>query len=255
VIARLDTETGEISTRRLEDENGEARAFYAGLPKPLLIGIEATGYTQWFEGMVAERGHELWTRDPGEIRAREPRRRKREERDAEHLRDLLAGGQFPRIWVPSVEEGDARQLLKDRNKLVPMRTSVRNQLPCLAMSQGLSRKRRLGSAKGGAEPEALSLGLWARQRRQELLELRDDLEPKIEKLNEAVKVEAEKRAGGQKLMTVKGVGAGHGAGLCADGGPGVAVSEPRRAGHEPERALQRRSSKVRPRQDCSRTSG
>jgi hypothetical protein len=60
VIARLDTETGEISTRRLEHENGEARAFYAGLPKPVLIGIEATGYTQWFEGMVAERGHELW---------------------------------------------------------------------------------------------------------------------------------------------------------------------------------------------------
>jgi hypothetical protein len=57
VIARLDTETGEISTRRLEHENGEARAFYAGLPKPVLIGIEATGYTPWFEGMVAERGH------------------------------------------------------------------------------------------------------------------------------------------------------------------------------------------------------
>jgi hypothetical protein len=33
VIAMLDTETGEISTRRLEHENGEARAFYAGLPK------------------------------------------------------------------------------------------------------------------------------------------------------------------------------------------------------------------------------
>jgi len=88
------TETGEISTRRLEHENREARAFYAGLPKPVLIGIEATGYTQWFERMVAELGDELWMGDPAQIRAREPQRQKTDERDAEHLRDLLARGSF-----------------------------------------------------------------------------------------------------------------------------------------------------------------
>jgi hypothetical protein len=31
VVAMLDTETGEVSTRRLEHENGEAKAVYAGL--------------------------------------------------------------------------------------------------------------------------------------------------------------------------------------------------------------------------------
>src|SRR5215469_6152972 len=87
-----------------------------------------------------------------------------------------------------------------------MQTSVKNQLHYLAMSQGLCRKRRLWSAKGRAELEALSLGPWASQRRQDLLELLDDLEPKIEKLNEAVKREAEKRGDCQELMKVKGVG-------------------------------------------------
>ena len=206
VIAMLDRETGEVSTRRLEHENGEARAFYAGLGKPARIGMEATGYTQRFERMVAELGHELWMGDPAEIRAREPRRQKTDERDAEHVRELLARGQFPRIWVPSVEERDTRQLLKYRNKLVQMQTSVRNQLHYLAMNQGLCRKRRRWSAQGRAELEALSLGPWASQRRQELLELLDDLEPKIERLNEAVKVEAERRADCQQLMKVKGVG-------------------------------------------------
>jgi hypothetical protein len=60
VIAMLEVEAGEIVTLRLEHENGEAKAFYAGLPKPSLIGIEATGYTQRFERMVAEQRHELW---------------------------------------------------------------------------------------------------------------------------------------------------------------------------------------------------
>src|SRR5215472_6624062 len=156
--------------------------------------MEATGYTQWFERMVAEQGHELWVGDAAAIWARSVRRQVTDTRAAEQLLDLLLTKRFPRIWVPNVEERDTRQLLKYRNKLVQMQTSVRNQLHFLAMSQGLCRKRRLWSAKGRAELEALSLGPWASQRRQALLELLDELEPKIEKLNEAVKGEAEKRA-------------------------------------------------------------
>ena len=74
VIAMVETDTGEVTTRRLQHENGEARTFYAGLAKGSLIGIEATGYTQWFERMPAELGHELWVGDPAEIRARAVRR-------------------------------------------------------------------------------------------------------------------------------------------------------------------------------------
>ena len=206
VIAMLEVEAGEIVTRRLEHENGEARAFYEGLPKPSLIGIEATGYTQWFERMVAEQGHELWTGDAAEIWARSVRRQVTDTRAAEHLLDLLLTKRFPRIWVPTAEERDLRQLLKHRDKLVRMQTSVRNQLHFLAMSQGVCRKKKLWSAKGRAELEALSLGPWASQWRKELLELLDDLEPKIERLNEAVRVEAEKRADCQELMKDKGVG-------------------------------------------------
>src|SRR5215469_15274099 len=101
VIAMLDTEGGEIVTRRLEHEHGEAKAFYAGLPKPSLIGIEATSYTWWFERMVAELKHELWMGDPAEIRARAVRRQKTDTRDAEHLLDLLLSQKFPRVWVPA----------------------------------------------------------------------------------------------------------------------------------------------------------
>jgi transposase len=42
-IAMMDTATGELVERRLEHENGEARAFYASLPKPVRVGMEATG--------------------------------------------------------------------------------------------------------------------------------------------------------------------------------------------------------------------
>ena len=37
-IAMMDTATGELVERRLEHENGEARAFYARLPEPVAGG-------------------------------------------------------------------------------------------------------------------------------------------------------------------------------------------------------------------------
>ena len=139
-IAMLERKVGEVVIRRLEHENGEARSFYTDLPKPSLIGIEATGYTQWFERMVAELGHELWVGDPAEIRARAVRRPKTDTRDAEHLLDLLLSQRFPRVWVPTPAERDLRPRRKHRDKRVRLQTSVRNPRHFRAMSQGVCRK-------------------------------------------------------------------------------------------------------------------
>jgi transposase len=206
VIAMLETDTGEVVTRRLEHENGEARRFYAALPKASLIGIEATGYTQWFERMLGEMGQELWIGDPAQIWACSVRRQVTDTRAAEHLLELLLTKRFPRIWIPTPEERDLRQLLKHRDKLVRMQTAVKNQLHFLAMSQGVCRRKKLWSAGGRAELEGLSLGPWASQRRAELLELLDRLAPRITSLDQAVKIEAERRPEAAALMKQKGVG-------------------------------------------------
>ena len=80
-IAMLDEQTGETVERRLEHETGEARAFYAALPAPALVGMEATGYAHWFHRMLAEQRHELWVGDAAEIRARMVRKQKTDKRD------------------------------------------------------------------------------------------------------------------------------------------------------------------------------
>ena len=206
MIAMLDKGTGEVKVMRLEHENGEAKKFYLSLPKGTRVGIEATGATQWFERLMAECGHELWVGDPAEIRARMVRKQKTDERDALHLLDLLMTERFPRVWVPSPEERDARQLLQHRQKLVRMRTSVKNQLHGLAMGQGLCRKQKLWSERGRKQLEALELGPWASRRRQELLKLLDELDPQIAELDRAVEAEAARRPEVVLLMQEDGVG-------------------------------------------------
>jgi transposase len=205
-IAMVDTETGELIERRLEHGNGEAKKFYAELQKPVRVGMEATGYAQWFERMLTRLGHELWVGDAGEIRAAMVRKQKTDSRDALHILNLLLQGRFPRIWIPSPAERDLRQLLRHRHKMVCLRTSVRNQLQALAMGQGIYRKTKLWSSGGRKELEGLALDPWAARRRQELLEILDRLDPSLAELDRAVMKEAENYPAALSLMEQPGVG-------------------------------------------------
>src|SRR5258708_7336664 len=121
-IAWLDMDTGEIHERRLEHAGDQVRKFYAALPGPLRVGIEATGYSQWFERMLGELGHEFWIGDAALLRASRVRKQKTDRRDAAHILDLLRTNRFPRIWVPTPAERDLRQWVLHRVKLVQMRT-------------------------------------------------------------------------------------------------------------------------------------
>src|SRR5438067_1311276 len=128
-IAVLDSVTGEMVEKALSHERKEeVRAFYAGLKGSVRVGIEASGQSQWFEQLLAELGPEVWIGDAAKIRASCERKQKTDRRDAELLVKLLEEERFPRIWVPTPAERDARQLLLHRHKLVRRRTQLKNQL-------------------------------------------------------------------------------------------------------------------------------
>jgi transposase len=205
-IAMLDTETGELLEQRLEHANGEARAFYAALAGRVRVGIEATGYTHWFEALLAELGHELWMGDAARIRAAVVRKQKTDARDAAHLLDLMREERFPKIWRPSPAERDLRQLVWHRQKLVWMRGAVKNQLHALAMGEGVCRKQKLFTAKGRKELEGLALGRWASYRRQELLRMFDEMAVATAQLDVAVAQAAKSQPLAARLMTHPGVG-------------------------------------------------
>ncbi|HTZ84043.1 MAG TPA: IS110 family transposase [Candidatus Acidoferrales bacterium] len=205
-IAMLDDETGELIERRLEHSNGEAKDFYAKLRGPVRVGIEATGHTRWFERLLAELSYELWVGDAARIRAADVRKQKTDARDAALLLELLLSGRFPRLWRPSREDRDLRQLLWHRQKLVWMRNAVGNQLHALAMGEGICRKKQLFSKKGRAELEALNLDPWASRRRQELLHMLDQTDASLKQFDHAVNEQASGNELAVRLMTHPGVG-------------------------------------------------
>src|SRR6185369_7318273 len=113
---------------------------------------------------------------------------------------------FPEIWMPEAENRDLRQLLWHRHRLVQMRTRVMNQLHVVALNEGLRRKKALWRPAGRNQLESLILAPWASRRRQDLLDLLDQLTPKIQELTRALEDETEKRPVTRRLMTHPGVG-------------------------------------------------
>ena len=208
-IALLDNETGEFQEKRLAHP-AEAEQFYRALAatgQTVRVGMEASGHARWFERLLAELRFELWVGDAAAIQAKRPRKQKTDRQDAQHILKLMLKDDFPRIWVPSGENRDLRQLLWHRHRLVQTRTRVMNQLQAVAINEGLRCKKRLWRAGGRQRLEAFRLAPWASRRRRDLLELLDRLSPTIAELSQAIEQEAEKSPDARRLMTHPGVGA------------------------------------------------
>src|SRR3979411_787762 len=149
-IASVDTDTGEFQKKRLADRE-EAENFYRALAgHKVRLGMEASGHARWFERLVAELQFELWIGDAAEIRTRRVRKQKTDRQDAQLILRLLVEDRFPKIWVPSWENRDLRQLLWHRQRMVQARTRIMNQLQAVALNEGLHCKKR--PCRGSGRP-------------------------------------------------------------------------------------------------------
>jgi transposase len=205
-VSWLNSETGETGEQKLVHAAGEAKTFYQQLSAPALIGMEATGNSQWFIELVQDLGHEIWIGDAAQIRASYVRKQKTDKRDAAHILKLVVEGRFPRLWAPDREQRDLRQLVLHRHKLVEIRSRVKNELQHLCLNKGMQKKRRLWSQVGQKSLRELPLKPWAACRREDLLGLLVMLEEQIGKLDGAVQQAAEESPPAKLLMTQPGVG-------------------------------------------------
>src|SRR5438445_7435640 len=207
-IAVVDTDTGELQERRLQHRE-EAERFYRDLAAERMkvrVGMEASGHARWFERLLSELQFELLIGDAAEIRTKRVRKQKTDRQDAQLILQLLLEDRFPRVWVPSGENRDLRQLLWHRHRMVQARTRIMNQLQAVALNEGLRCKKRLWRDSGREQLESFLLAPWASRRRHDLLELLDRLSPTIAELTQAIEQEVEKCPEAQRLRTHPGVG-------------------------------------------------
>src|SRR5687768_8724249 len=132
-ICYLKTETGELVICELQHQDKErVRAFYQQFQGQVIIGLEASGYSPWFEALVEALGCEVWLGDPTEIRRRARWRHKSDRRDAELIWDLMVHHEFPRLHRPAAQSSEILRMLRYRQKLIKFRTMSKNSLQAIA---------------------------------------------------------------------------------------------------------------------------
>jgi transposase len=205
-MAHLARCCGELVEQELAHEGDAVERFYRALPPPVTIGIETTGYTQWFHALMSQPGHTVLVGEAAKIRAMVVRKTKTDRRDARHLLDLLQHDRFPTLWIPDPDTRDRRALIAHRIRLVRMRTMVKTGLQAIALNQRLALHSALWTQRGLTQLKALVLPPHTTRRRDDSLALLAWLTTRIDQLDDHIAAVASADPHVQLLLTHPGVG-------------------------------------------------
>jgi transposase len=206
-ICYLKTETGELVIFELKHQDKEeVRAFYQQFPEPVIVGLEASGYSPWFETMLEQLNCEVWLGHATEIRRRARWRQKNDRRDAELIWDLMVHQEFPRLHRPAVQSREVLRMLRYRQKLIKMRTMLKNSLQALALQAGLAKGQQLFSRAGQQEFQAAAMSPVLQWQREHWFALLQPLNQQLLETMVWCKAQSKDDVSIRRLRTHPGIG-------------------------------------------------
>ena len=205
-ISYCDTADGEIHRTKLRHQHDDVRAFYEQFTGEVIVAFEVSGYSAWFEQLLAEMGHTIWLGNAAVIRRKAPRRQKNDRRDADLMLDLLLKGDCPRVHTFSAESRTVLRQLRYRHKLVKVRTIAKNSLHAIGINAGLPLKRGLLTQTGIEKLQALRLSPELTAQRDEWLELITLMNERIATVEQALQQRTQDDAEIALLRSHPGIG-------------------------------------------------
>src|SRR5688572_14315528 len=206
-ICYLKTETGELVTCELKHQDKQkVRAFYQQFPGQVIVGLEASGYSSWFERLLEELGCEVWLGHATEIRRRARWRQKNDRRDAELILDLMLHHEFPRLHRPEVQSREVLRMLRYRQKLIKLRTMSKNSLQAIALQSGLAQGSRLFTQTGQQQLSTAEMTPVMQWQREHWLQLLQPLNQQLRETMVWFKAQSKGDVAITRLRTHPGIG-------------------------------------------------
>src|ERR1044072_2560767 len=206
-ICYLTTETGELVTCELKHQDKEAvRSFYAAFRGQVIVGLEASGYSPWFERLLEQLGYEVWLGHATRMRRRARWRQKNDRRDAELIWDLMVHNEFPRLQRPAFPSREVLRMLRYRQKLIKLRTMAKNSLQAIALQAGLAKGPQLFTRAGQEEFRAAALSPVLHWQREHWLKLLQPLNQQLLETRDWFKEQSKDDPSVTRLRTHPGLG-------------------------------------------------
>ena len=200
--------SGEVVQHRLDNDPEKVAQFFSEIPAPAQVDIEASATWWWFVDLLERLGHAPVLSHPKQTKAIAAARLKNDRVDAERLALLLRGDLLPRVWIPSMELREARELIRHRVSLVRLRTRVKNSLTSMLARRNLRPKstKRWMSAPGQLELAVLPLAPIPQTIREDCFALLRLLDQQVRRMDSELTQRWKHDPRVQRLTTIPGIG-------------------------------------------------
>jgi transposase len=206
----LDTETGEISRRRIAPaDRAGVRAFATRFRgRELEIALEATTGWRFVVEEFRATGANVHLAEPAETAARRgsKKRAKSDRADARHLRELLMVGRLPESWIPPQHLLELRARVRLRHTLVDQRREWQQRMQSVLYHHGVPQRSWLLGAESRAWLASLALPPAAREQITIALALIDAHDAQLGPVDAELRGYAKRQPGCRALMRHYGIG-------------------------------------------------
>jgi len=142
-------ETGEYRVETYKVNTKGISCFKEGLKEEDEVAVESTGNTGYFVREIEGRVRKVRVVNPSQFKVISESVKKTDEQDAVTIARYLSKGLIPEVRMRSKEEAQVSSLIGTRDKLVKLRSALKNKIHNILNANGIVTSREIfGSEKG-----------------------------------------------------------------------------------------------------------
>ena len=198
-------EDGRVSYR--EYQMKQLESFKRELRKEDVVAVEATGNSRYFVKQIASLVERVEVVNPSQFRVIRDSVKKTDKHDSELLALFLSKGLLPQVRQKAELQAQLKSLAQTRDKLVKLRTTLKNKLHNILNAHGIVTKREAFSSKKGLRRVLeYDLDPTAQLELEVIVEQIEHLNEGIAKIDREIEDRGSRLKGFDNLISISGVG-------------------------------------------------
>lgn len=181
-------------------------AFKKTLRKSDEVAVESTGNTGYFVRAIEKEVKRVRVINPRQFKVITMSVKKTDDEDALKIAKYLKKDLIPEVRMPNKEQQQMRSLVGTRDKLVKLRTGLKNKIHNILNANGIvSRKEMFSGEKGFVFVKRLGLEDSYQFEVELIVDQIKHLNDSVKKIDQQIKERSEKLNGHQGLKSIKGI--------------------------------------------------
>ena len=171
------------------------------------IAVEVTGNTRLFYDAVVGKVGRVVVVNPSEFKVISDSVKKTDSNDARRLALFLSKGLLPEVRMKDKAHGQLASITQSRDKLVKLRTALKNKVNNIVSAHGINlKKEELSSEKGLQRVLGMMFDPLVDLEIEVLVNQVRSLNKSISELEQVIKAEGSKLKGHKNMKSIKGIG-------------------------------------------------